>query len=172
MVNTWTNSRGSDIYVVPPDPDASARPLIVGPYHEYCASIHPSGKWIAYNSNESGREEVYVRPYPNIDDGKWLVSTAGGWAARWSNDGSELFYRQAEKFIRVGVQADTTFRMLDQEVLFEGPYFNGGPWLHYYDISPIDGRFLLLREDARATELAVVENWFEELRRRAPVEKN
>ena len=72
-------------------------------------SISSNGRWMAYNSNESGRNEIYVRPFPNIDDGLWLVSTGGGIAPVWSQRGDELFYQAVEdRLARFDVAADMT----------------------------------------------------------------
>ena len=80
----------SDIWILPRTGDP--RPLIATSAHELSASLSPDERWLAYQSNESGRQEIYVRPFPNVDDGKWTVSTRGGLSPVWSPTGRELFY--------------------------------------------------------------------------------
>ena len=81
-----------DIWVVPPGEDPS--PFLMTPFDERSPRFSPDGKWLAY-SNESGRDEVYVQPFPGPGR-KWLISTDGGINPVWSRDGRELFYHQGE----------------------------------------------------------------------------
>jgi len=83
--------RGSDLHVLSMD-DLSSQPLLATEFDEEGAAISPDGRWIAITSNETGTRETYVRPFPNVDDGKWQISVGGGSDKAWGPDGSELFY--------------------------------------------------------------------------------
>jgi dipeptidyl aminopeptidase/acylaminoacyl peptidase len=140
--------------------------LQAAPYDELSPAFAPDGRWIAYVSDESGRDEVYVRPYPG-QSGKVAVSNGGGRAPVWSRDGRELFYRQGTAVMAVPVTLQPAFTVGKSRRLFEGPYelpsTGGNP---YYDVAP-DGRFVMIRsvDPAAGRQLRVVLNWFEELSR-------
>jgi serine/threonine-protein kinase len=118
-------------------------------------------------SDESGHPEVYVRPFPNVDDGKWVVSTGGGGFPVWSPTGGELFYLNGTTMMSVRVEAAVgMFTASTPEPLFTGPFETGSP---PFDISP-DGTYFVMVEaqpDARPSEINVVLNWHEELKRLA-----
>ena len=97
-------------------------------FNEQNAEISPDGNWLAYRSNASGQDEVYVRPFPDVDSGRWQVSTAGGVTPLWAPDGRDLFYlAPGGRMMAVSVQTDATFGAGNPEVLFEGNYFFEGP---------------------------------------------
>jgi len=131
----------------------------------------PCGRWVAYSSDESGRWEVYVEPYPGPGP-KILVSTEGAQQPMWSRDGKELFYRSGDKMMAAAVETESQFRITGYNKLFEGRYFSSVN-LQNYDVAP-DGRFLMFREPAEDTPLGinVVLNWFDELERLTTVEKD
>ena len=146
--------------------------------HPYSPSAHqmidsefsPDGRWVAYTSNESGREEVYVQPFPG-PGGKWMISTSGGSFPRWSRNGHELFYLNGYKMMSVPVETKATFKAGTPQLLFESSSYGG---LGNYDVAPNGEHFVMItQEDANATpnELNVVLNWTEELKQRAPAEK-
>jgi serine/threonine-protein kinase len=159
-----------------------ARPLIDSPAQEWNASISPNGKWIAYQSDESGRLEVYVRPYPDVDARREKISMDGGTHPRWSHDGAELYYLdlpQSEDGMRGEImQQFRTGALMMVPISFEPYFFAGIPeklfennfiatgWDHHaYDVAP-DGRFLMLQMDTRENRGIVVEqNWSSELAR-------
>jgi len=152
------------------------RPLLQTEFNEWQSALSPDGRWIAYVSNETGESEVYIRPFPNVDDDKLPISTDGGEEPRWSPDGTELFFlNQSDdgdtQILRVSVTGEATFSAGAPEVLFTGayPFGAGRP---NWDISSDGQRFLLLNLSqegtATSTSLVVVENWFEELKRLAP----
>ncbi|MDA2925536.1 hypothetical protein MYX65_12965 [Acidobacteria bacterium AH-259-L09] len=157
----------ADILILPVESDAKPQPFVSTPATECCARFSPDGKWLAYVSMELGQQQVYVRPYPE-SDAKWLVSgEEGGDVPVWSPDGSELFYRSGNRMMVVSVQTKPTFSMDKPRVLFEGSYF-----VHArrgvspsYDISPDGQRFLMIKEAEGGTQIHVVLNWFEELKR-------
>jgi eukaryotic-like serine/threonine-protein kinase len=149
------------------------RTLYLGtPATEGAPRFSPDGKWIAYVSDESGRAEIYVQPYPR-GGGKWQISTDGGIEPLWNPNGRELFYRTANKMMAVQITTQPTFAAGRPTMLFEGDYLSS-PFPATgvtYDITP-DGRRFLMITDApteQATQINVVVNWFEELKRRVPI---
>jgi len=165
------NSNAWDIVILNKEENEEPQPFIASPNHECCARFSPDGKWLAYVSDELGRNQVYVRPYPGPDI-KFLVSEEreGGGEPVWSPDGSELFYRSGDRMMVVSVQTEPTFRAGRPEVLFEGSYrATVGPLgYQYYDISPDGQRFLMIRRDEAPSYINVILNWFEELKRLVP----
>ena len=151
-------------------------PLIQTDAAEMNPAISPDGTWIAYNSNRSGRYEVHVERFPELDK-RLVVSRGGGIEPVWSANGKELFYRSLDgkQFLRVEFDAASGSLRGSSAVLFKGPYaahLTEVP-LRTYDITPDGKRFIALKEVPRADSpprsmrLNVVLNWFEELKRRA-----
>jgi serine/threonine-protein kinase len=144
-------------------------PFVSTRFAEWGPVFSPDGRWIAYTSDESGAYEVYIRPYPS-PGGKWQISVDGGEEPRWSSDGRELFYRNGQRWMVAAVTATTDeFAAAAPRVLFEGPYINPpGP---SYDVTPDGGRLLVIKpseEQTGPTQLQLVINWFEDLKRRLP----
>jgi Tol biopolymer transport system component len=104
--------------------DRKPRPYLQTEFHDYHARFSPDGRWVAYDSNESGRREVYVRPFPDAKAGKWIVSTGGGVLPHWRRDGRELYYVEGRKLMVVDVSADSRFKSGTPRVLFEIPDAN------------------------------------------------
>ncbi len=139
--------------------------------------ISPDGRWMAYASDESGRDEIYVRPFPDVTNGRWQVSTGGGNSPLWSPDGRMLYYLSMSSAMAVAVETAPAFSAGTPKPLFHGPYVKPGlgesiPW----DISGDGKRFLMMKE-AGATasggespmSINITINWFEELNQRVPV---
>ena len=159
-----------DVHAVRPGRDTVATPLLTDRFDEFGAALSPDGKWLAYASNESGRSEIFVRPFPNTAGGRWQVSSAGGSAVRWAHSGRELFYdAPSGEMMVVPVKPGPTFAPGTPARLFP----LGGLWestvLPRYDLTPDDKTFLMLRTAAvkqapGAGSLVVVDNWLTELK--------
>jgi serine/threonine-protein kinase len=145
---------------------------------EFCndyAAVSPDGRWMAYHSTVSGRFEIYVERYPDLG-GRQQISTSGGQRPLWSRNGRELFFGSLDnrQMFVVPVQSGTTLVAGRPQVLFEFAMSAPAPGGRPYDIAP-DGRFLIIRsgqsetEGGTASNLIVVQNWFEELKRLVPV---
>lgn len=162
-----------DIAVLSMSGNSSTSPLIQTRYLETFPAVSPDGRWIAYHSTEAGRQEVYVRPFPNINDGKWRVSREGGGEAVWSRDGRELFYIGGMGLMAVPVTTEPTFSSGAPEVLFPWRYVDV-PGTPSYDVARDGRRFLMVKELTPADqtsarpELIVVLNWLDELKRLVP----
>jgi len=130
----------------------------------------PGGEWIAYVSDESGRSEVYVRPYPPAAGAQWRLSSSGGREPMWSPDGTELFYRVQNKMMAVAVQTRPSFSHGTPEELFEGEYMSRS-YVSAYDVHSDGDRFLMVASGpAQSQQIHVVLNWSEELKRLVPTE--
>jgi Tol biopolymer transport system component len=134
----------------------------------------PDGRWLAYISNESGRFEIYVQPYPG-PGGKWQISADGGMDPVWNPNGRELFYRSGNKMMAVEIATQPSFAAGKPRMLFEGLYEPPPVPVANYDVSPDGQRFLMLKpseqEQAAPTQINVVLNWFEELKQKVPTGK-
>jgi serine/threonine-protein kinase len=166
-------STGFDILVLRMG-DRAAQPFLRTPFNESSPRFSPDGRWLAYASDESGRHEIYVQPYPG-PGGKWPISADGGREPVWNRNGRELFYRSGDKMMVVDVATQPRFAAGKPRVLFEGPYDPTVFTAPNYDVSPDGRRFLMLKRSeqgaASLTQINVVLNWFEELKRRVPPAK-
>jgi eukaryotic-like serine/threonine-protein kinase len=153
--------------------------LLSGRANEIYPHISPDGRWLAYASDESGRYEVYVRPFPEVSKAKSQVSTSGGDDTLWSPDGRELFYRNGDSVMSVLVKTDPAFSIEMPKTLFRGAYVSGYPTeivnaVEQWDISPDGKRFLMVKGSESAAvskgmRINIVLNWFEELKQKVPV---
>jgi len=155
--------------------DRKAEPFLRTPFIEGAPTFSPDGHWLAYVSNESGRPEVYVQPYPG-PGGKWQISTESGTEPAWNRNGRELFYRSGDKMMALDVTIEANFSVGKPHLLFERHYFTSDFPLvgTAYDISPDGQRFLMVKgvEHATAvTQINIVLNWFEELKQKVPTGK-
>jgi serine/threonine-protein kinase len=152
--------------------DRKAEPFLRTPFNEGGPVFSPDGHWLSYISDESGRPEIYVQPYPG-PGGKWQISTEGGNEPSWNRNGRDLFYRSGNKMMAVEVTTQPTFSAGKPKVLFEGQYLavQAGLTGTAYDVSPDGQRFLMVKEtepSTSVTQINVVLNWFEDLKRRVP----
>jgi Tol biopolymer transport system component len=165
-----TPTTGTDIWVLRLS-DRKVQPFLQTPFNETAPRFSPDGHWLAYVSDESGRNEIYVQPYPG-PGGKWQISTDGGTEPVWNPNGRELFYRTVDKMMAVDIVTQPSFSMGKPQMLFAERYLPTPGSLPNYDVSPDGQRFLMVKpvEQAQAapTQINVVLNWFEELKRRVP----
>ncbi len=171
-----TTKSGSDLSLLRLDRQGQpVTPLVATTFEELNGEIAPDGHWLAYQSNESGRNEVYVRPFPNVDSGRAQVSTTGGTQPLWSHSGSELFFIDGSNSL-MGVTVRTTpaFSASNPHRIFglDARYYTGPG--RSYDVSSDGQRFLFIRttvpndQAAASTNMVVVLNWFDELKRLLP----
>ncbi|MEP7326918.1 MAG: protein kinase [Gemmatimonadota bacterium] len=164
---------GRDIVGIRAGVDSAPVPVVATPYDEEAIALSPDGRWLAYESNETGRTEIFLRPFPGTDSGKWQISTDGGSSPLWARNGRELFYVNANRDLMAvtvgpGVEPQlgvphTLFHLRDQLYMTSTEFYTP------FDVAP-DGRFIMARALTAASELEspliVVENWFEELRQK------
>ena len=134
---------------------------------ELSPTLSPDDRWLAYSSNETGRTDIYVVPFPNAQSAKWTVTTAGGHEPLWSHSGKELFYRDVSgNMMATAVSTSPTFSLGLTRMLFQATRFPMFSSHTSYDISRDDKRFLMVGP-AGATaydKIVIVDNWFEELK--------
>jgi eukaryotic-like serine/threonine-protein kinase len=164
---------GQDLMMVALDGTHRVQPLLQTPFVERNGIVSPDGRWLAYESDRSGRLEIYVAPFPAASSGQWLISTAGGTRPLWSPSGAELFYVAPDGALmtaRVNPRGGRWSSARPAKIL-EGRYATGGLRdRRNYDVSADGQRFLLVKEPANqdAPQIIVVQNWTEELRRLVP----
>ena len=149
-------------------------PFLNSKAREGWPEFSPDGHWMAYASDESGRYEVWVRPFPG-PGGRWQISKEGGVQPVWSKDGKQLFYRQAEEVWVSDVRTEGGFSVGKPRLLFEKGGFFGGSPVRGWDLWPDGQQFLMVKLEERkptpVTEMILVQNWFEELKRIVPTGK-
>ena len=169
-----------NILAIRPGVETAVIPLVAT--EEYSAqgpAISRDGRWLAYSSNETGRHEIFVRPFPDVDAGKWQISTGGGIQPVWAHNGRELFFANpltCEFNAAEFTTTSTTFQRGRVTTLFESPegtlFDNSGLGnTDFYDVAPGDERFLMARRyegDEAETSFVLVQNFFEELKRLVP----
>jgi serine/threonine-protein kinase len=156
LVTDRGNTGGEDLSVQPVDGTA-ARAYLESGAQELGARVSPDGRWVAYRSNESGRDEVYVDAYPTPGR-RTLVSAEGGISPVWGRDGRQLYYWQQDRLMAAQLDArgDGPLAVRDRTLLFRAPYFAG---VHaMYDVSPDGTRFAIVASGARAGPLVVALN--------------
>ena len=181
LVTQAVGMTDADIHRLPLDGARGPEPLIATESVEVLPVVSPDGRWLAYQSNESGRWAVYVRPYPNVEDGKWQMPGGTGFSPVWSPDGRELFFVAAgpegRGMMAVEYASDPTFTPSRPRRLFALPSrIDAGGIMRQWDVSPDGRRFLMVRDvegaadpRERLSELVYVGNWFTELVERVPL---
>ena len=176
----WFFSKTGDIWLASLEDEANAgQPLIATPARESNATLSPDGGWLAYQSDESGQNEIYVRPYPDLESSRTQISVGGGTNPLWSNDGSELYYLNIDQGIGalMAVSIDTVSGFIPgiPELMFENNFVSTNIIRLTYDVSADSQRFLMFQNtdpnsDDLEREIIVVQNWVEELKRLVPTE--
>ena len=174
IIESYSKTSGYNIGMVPMEGDDHTPQLLLQEeYDERAPMISPDGRWLAYSSNRLGRNEIFVRPFPNVDEGEWRISTDGGGFPVWSSDSRELFYRGPEGIMSVSVESGPAFEWDTPKPIYTSQY-------ELWDILPEDDRFLMTKPQERidAEESAeeiprkinIILNWFEELKELVPVD--
>jgi len=158
------------IYRISLDGSAKVQPLMQSTFTQSNARFSPDGHWMVYTSNESGRDEIYVQPYPGLG-GKWLLSAEGGSYPIWVRSGREIFFRNEDKVMVIPVETQPTFKAGTPRMLFRGGNY---VMLQNYDVAPDGQHFLMIKEKeapASSKEVSMVLHWTDELKRRVPTGK-
>jgi serine/threonine-protein kinase len=164
-----SSETSGDIFEAPIGGGGEVRPVLTTAAYEGSAKLSPDNRWLAYTSNDSGRYEVYLRPFP-APDRRWQVSTGGGTQPVWNPNGREVFYRSGDRMMLVSVALGEEPTLSEPTSLFEEPYaFGRGITIPNYDVSADGQRFLMVKDQSNAGQLNLILNWTEELRRLVPV---
>ena len=165
----------NDVMAIELDATRRVTPLVQSPFNERNGAVSPDGRWLAYEANDSGQFEIYVRPFPDVNSGRWQVSTTGGTRPIWTRGGQELVYvSPTGALMGVGVARTPAWAATTPtQVVKEGYYTNLNWWGRSYDISPDGQRFLMIKEvrpdgTAAPVSIIVVQPWVEELKRLVP----
>jgi len=160
---------GRDIVAIRTGTDSAPRALVATAAEEFSPSVSPDGQWLAYGSDETGRMEIYVRPFPDTQGARYVVSRAGGSEPVWSHSGRELFYRDgANRLVAAEIAPGPAFRVATERVLFSTNGYLSDIRHQAYTVSPDDRTFYFVKSGVRAgaqNELVVVLNWFDRLTR-------
>jgi dipeptidyl aminopeptidase/acylaminoacyl peptidase len=168
VVGQWSPGASHDIYYVSLDRGGEIQPFLTGGADERDGLISPDGQWIAYSSRETGRWAIYVQRFP--EGGERHQVSAGGalHLVEWSPDGRKLYYEFENRMMEVGITTTPGFRAETPRALFDMKFSMGIWYYPEFHLSPDGEYFLLISPDetwGTATELNVVLNWFEELKR-------
>jgi serine/threonine protein kinase len=156
-----------DIEMLPLDGSDKIQPFLQSPFNQSFPSFSPDGRWVAYQTDESGRWEICVQPFPT-PSGKWMISTEGGQYPSWARTGREIFFLNGDKMMSVDVQTQPAFKAGTPRLLFQTTGYLG---VGNYTVAPDSQHFLMVKQDDQATspkELNVILNWSEDLKKRAP----
>jgi serine/threonine-protein kinase len=168
LLRTEGSSVGTrKLYVFERGVDSIPRLLVDSRFDHYSMDISRDGKWITYVSEESGRPEVYVRPFPDADRARYAISVGGGTEALWSRSGDELFYRTTRgELVSVPVTTGENFAHGVPKVLFALPELTIANYHRTYDVSRDGSRFLMVRSSGSVSNrIDVIFNWHHELDR-------
>ena len=155
-----------DIWIAQVDSPQAAHPYLNSLFDERSMVLSPDGHWMAYVSDESSRDEVYVRSFPEAS-GRWQISVDGGVEPRWAHSGRALFYRSGDSLVSVAITTRPGFVVGQRSLVFTRPYFMGDTHHAHWDVAPGDKGFVFIRQGTETPSLVVALNWFEELKRRS-----
>ncbi len=163
LVRTGGSAGARDIHLGKQG-DSVLQPLVSGPADEFAPAVSPDGRWFAYVSSESGRNEVFVRSLDDPGAGRTQVSAGGGQEVRWAPSGRELFYRTGSgAMMAVEVITGPAFQARPPRRLVTTPGMTGDSYHHAYEVAR-DGRFLMINQALVAGNVVLVLNWQNELR--------
>ncbi len=163
---------GWDIWILSLEGERKPQPFLQSPFDEAEAVFSPDGRWLAYQSNESGKFEIYVQSFPD-PEGKWQISTEGGREPVWASSGRQLFYRNdTNQTMAVEIVTEPAFTSRRPQLLLEEQYVDMPIPSANYDVTA-DGRFLVvedagLSDERPRSQIHLILNWFEELKRLVP----
>jgi Tol biopolymer transport system component len=162
---------GAELWTVPLQGEPKSTRYLANGFNLAHPALSPDGRWMAYDSDEAGRVEVYAQSFPNPNLKRWKISPTYGSEPLWTRGGRELVYRKGDSVMAVSVDLETG--KIDQPVaLFGGPYQDNPGWTRprSYDVSADGERFLLIKTHSNRSRprIAVVLNWFDELREKVP----
>jgi hypothetical protein len=149
-----------DIWAIDLEDSSATRPLVQRDAAEWSPTSSPDGRWFAYCSDESGREEIFVEPNPPTG-ARWQVSHEGGRGCVWSRGGNEIFFIRGNEMWSAQVKTTPEFRAQRPERLFHFPFDNGGVPQANYDVTADGSRFLVVEADegANADRIELLQNW-------------
>ncbi len=166
VLRTDNASAGAgDIVGVHTNGDTTPVPLVTSPYTELAPAVSPNGRWIAYESNESGQNEIYVRPFPNTNGGRWQVSVQGGEQPVWAHDSRSLFYLRSDRWlIQAELAPGPAFAVDTRQPLFDTKDVANPGFHQSYDVAPDDKSFLFMRSGSgrpgsSGSKLVWVDHW-------------
>jgi serine/threonine-protein kinase len=180
IFNEQSPKTGADVMEIQLDGTRPVRPLVQSSFVERNGVVSPDGRWLAYEANDSGRFEISVRPFPDVNSGRWPVSTTGGTRPLWSRSGQELFYvSPSGALMRVGVESGPSWAATTPTLLIKEGYFTvpGDNYGRTYDVAAAGQRFLMIKEGQGSDltdpppSLIVVQHWVEELKRLVPTKR-
>ena len=161
----YRRSGARDIYARRLRGDTSTHTVVATPASDVSPALSPDGKWLAYASEESGRTDVWVVPFPQSGDARWQVSSDGGWEPVWSRDGRELYYvNDARELVAATVRDGPRFTIGARRVLFPLNQYRRHPTHRAYAALPGNRGFVMIRDGSPTTgDLVMVDHWFTEL---------
>ncbi|MDA2935289.1 protein kinase [Acidobacteria bacterium AH-259-D05] len=165
-----SSDSGYDIWFISLAGEREPQLFLQTEFNEQFPKFSPDGRWLAYVSNESGRNEVYVRPFPKAEEGKWQISTEGGTLPVWARSGRELFYRGDNKMMAVDIETGSSLTPGKPRLLFDVTPVDASAT---FDVTPDGQHFLMIQageQQEKANQIHVITNWFEELQRLAPTD--
>jgi serine/threonine-protein kinase len=178
LVGVGGPSTGGDLWLLRLDPTGALTPLLVEKFDQRHGKVSPDGRWLAYDSNENGRFEVFVRPFPNVNTAKWQVSTEGGTQPLWARNGRELFFRGVDgsvAAVSVNTEGGQSRVPGTPATLIKGSSLVNDTMSllpqQTYDVHPDGSRFLMIQEGNDATSgpvIMVVQGLLEDLKARLP----
>jgi hypothetical protein len=176
VFSEFNASTSGDVMTLTLERDSPVQPLLQTAFDERNGDVSLDGRWLAYESNDSGQRQISVRPFPDVNRGRWQVSTGGGTQPVWARNGQELFYLAPNgALMSVRVERGTTWRAGTPTKLIDAQYYVGVGAARAYDVSPDGQKFLMIKE-ARPSDdapppaqVVIVQNWAEELKRLVPV---